>query len=75
MAAPFRFNLFDPTFLFVLVCALVPALKDRDPNVLLEFATDKGLLAIAALTAAVIVYARSGKQAELEAWEQRAGKF
>ena len=45
MAAPFAFSLFDPTLIFVINCALVPALKARDPAVVAEYATDPLFLA------------------------------
>ena len=37
MAAPFAFSPTDPTLIFVVNCALVPALKARDPAVVAEY--------------------------------------
>ena len=75
MTAPFAFSLFDPTLIFVLNCALVPALKARDPAVMAEYATDPLLLAITALTVVVVLFARSGQQVKLEPWENRAANW
>jgi hypothetical protein len=40
-----------------------------------RYATDPLLLAITALTIAVVVFARRGKQAKLETWEHRAASW
>ena len=48
---------------------------DRRICVRSRYATDPLLLAIAALTVAVVVFARRGKQAKLETWEHRAASW
>ena len=74
--APFRVSLSDPTLLFAIVCGVFPALKARDPMVIVEYATDPACIAALVMTVAVFLWAKSGtQQATLQPWQNRAAMW
>jgi hypothetical protein len=72
---PFEWSWDDPTLIFALICGIFPALKARDPYVMLQYVTDPVCIAVAALTMVVYWNAKSGKQAFLQQWEKRAAMW
>lgn len=65
----------DPTMIFTILCAVIPALKDRDPGVMVQFAAEPYVWAAVAMVAVPLLWARKGGAALLYPWEQRAATW
>jgi hypothetical protein len=74
---PFQWSWSDPTLVFAIVCGVFPALKARDPAVMLQYVTDPVCIAIFSLTMGVYCNAKytPGKQACLQPWEHQAAMW
>jgi hypothetical protein len=65
----------DPTMLFAIVCAVFPALKARDPMVIIQYFTSPLCFGVAVVTAAVYAFGTAGNVVPLKAWEIRAAHW